>query len=68
MWLGRWSKELSLLYDYYYEQQGIEPDCDEKIDYDDICYNDFVKAIKASVISGSSFSNELKKLRHMRGY
>lgn len=53
MWTGKWSRELSLLYDNYYDLFGIEPDCDleytSEVDYDSISYNDFKGKILRSV-------------------
>lgn len=55
MWNGKWSKELSLLYDNYYELFGCEPDCDLEensgISFDSVSYNDFKGRIMRSIIT-----------------
>lgn len=50
MWNGRWSRELSVLYDKYYEIFAQEPDCGCDIDFDDISYNEYVQELKKSIL------------------
>lgn len=66
MWLGRWSKELSMLYEGYLEVFDREPDCYEEIDYDGISYNDFVKCLKKSVVQCIPFPDSVE--RTIRGF
>lgn len=51
MWNGRWSKELSLLYDLYIDMFGVEPDCDTDMDFDKISYNEWCMMIKRHLAS-----------------
>lgn len=50
MWNGRWSKELSVLYDKYYEIFSEEPDCDCDINFDNISYNGYVQELRKSIL------------------
>ena len=60
MWTGKWSRELSVLYDDYYDLFEIEPDCDLEaasgIDFDTISYNDFKARVIRSIITRQYFS------------
>lgn len=51
MWLGKWTKELSALYDLYWELFDIEPDCYDTVDYDNISYNQFVRLVKQCILT-----------------
>lgn len=55
MWLGKWNQELSILYEMYYENFDIEPDCYDDIDYDDISYNEFKLLVKKCIIKSEEF-------------
>lgn len=61
MWMGRWSKELSVMYDCYYELFGVEPDCYGQIDYDGISYNDFKRCLKKSILTNIEFPESIKR-------
>ena len=47
MWNGLVTEELLNLFRQYAQQNyGVEPDCYEDIDYDDITYDEFVAFIR----------------------
>lgn len=53
MWNGKWSSELSSLYDIYYDLFETEPDCDFEnncgTDFDSVSYNEFKQKIIRSI-------------------
>lgn len=67
MWMGKWNREISKLYDDYYDMFGIEPDCYDEIDYDDLSYKCFVKLIKKSVLSEYEIPEAIRRSRYSKG-
>ncbi len=51
MWNGRWSRELDALCGMYYDIFGSEPDCDTTVDFDTVSYQQFMDAVRKSVIT-----------------
>ena len=55
MWNGKRTKELSDLYDQYYQKFHCEPDWYDEILYDQISYDEFVSFIKTAIETDQEF-------------
>lgn len=59
MWNAKRTKELSDLYDQYYQQFHCEPDWYDEISYDQISYAEFVSLIKKAIKTNQEFPDVL---------
>lgn len=60
MWTGKWTEELSKLYDEYFSKFGCEPDWYDEVRYQIIPYDDYVEYIKKAIESGEEFPDVIE--------